>query len=133
MKKQRGFMMVMAIFIVIVIALLGSYMVRLSGVQHATHSYTLQSARAYLAAKSGLDWGIASILKNGGDCTTVSAASLTFPGLNGFTVTLTCSDSIHSEGINNNLKFYKLNAHSAFGAYNSTDYVAREVEVSIIK
>ncbi|MEQ1635758.1 MAG: hypothetical protein ABL903_03640 [Methylococcales bacterium] len=133
MKKQSGFMLITAIFILIVLGLLGSYMVRLSGVQHATSTYSLQSARAYQAAKAGLDWGIASILKNSGDCTTVSAATLTFPGLNGFTVTLTCSDSTHREGTNDNLKFYKLTAHSAFGAYNSADYVAREVEVSIIK
>ena len=132
MKKQGGFMLITAIFILIVLGLLGGYMVRLSGVQHATSSYALQAARAYQVAKAGLDWGIAKI-KSGGDCAAVNAqTALSFPGITGFTVALSCMRTAAIfEGINNPT-FYKLTAKSVFGSYNSTDYVAREVEVSVI-
>ena len=49
MRKQKGFSIVMAIFILVVLGLLGSYMVRLSGVQQATSSYALQGAKAFAA------------------------------------------------------------------------------------
>lgn len=132
LTKQAGFSIVMAIFILVVLGLLGAYMVRFSGVEHMTSTYALQGARAFQASKAGLGWAIAAI-KAGGTCTEVNAqTALTFPGLTGFTVALSCSSSSYQEGSNTPI-LYQLNAHSEFGAYGSPDYVSREIEVSMVK
>ena len=61
-NNQNGFTIVQAIFILVVLALLGTYMVRLSTVQQSTTTQALLQARAYQAARAGLEWGIAATL-----------------------------------------------------------------------
>ncbi len=132
MKKQAGFSIVMAIFILVVLSLLGSYMVKLSGVQHATSTFAIQGARAYQSARAGIGWAVARVL-SGGVCADITAASpLTFTDINGFSVALTCTSpgSPYIEGINS-VYVYKITALSEFGAYNSANYVSRKIEISI--
>lgn len=131
MKQHQGFSIVMAIFILVVLSLLGGYMVRLSGVQQMTSLYVLQGARAYQAARAGLEWAIARI-NNGGSCIEVNAQSaLTFPDMTGFTVTLACTSSAYTEGSKNPV-VYQINSLSQYGAYDSSDYVSRQLEVSVV-
>jgi len=132
MKRQQGFSLVMAIFILVVLGLLGGYMVRLSGVQIGTFNYALQGARAYQAARAGIEWSIGRI-NNGGSCTDVSAqTAMTFTGIDGFNVSLSCSSQSYSEA-DQNLTVYRINALSQYGSYASIDYVFRQIEVSIVK
>lgn len=131
MKTQRGFSIVMAIFVLVVLGLLGGYMVRMAGVQLSTFNQTLLGARAYQAAHAGIEWSIARI-SNGGSCTDVNAqTAMSFAGLNGFSVRLNCSSEHYSEA-DKNLTVYRINALSQFGSYSSSEYVARELQVSII-
>ena len=130
--KQQGFTIVMAIFILVVLGLLGGYMVRLSGVQHATSTYALQGARAYQAARAGLGWAIAEI-NAGGGCVDVNAqTALALPDLHGFTVKLTCTLATYQEA-SDNPAIYQLAALSEFGAYGGADYVSRELEMAMVK
>lgn len=130
--KQQGFSIVMAIFILVVLGLLGGYMVRFSGVQQATSSFALQGARAYQAANGGLGWAIAKI-NAGGTCVEITAqGTLSFPDLTGFSVSLSCTSTTYREG-NDSPIIYQLSALSEFGAYGSTDYVYRKLEMSIAK
>ena len=75
MKQQAGFSIVMAIFILVVLGLLSGYMVKLSGVQHATSTYAIQGARAYQAARAGIDWAISRITTGSGVCSDITSAS----------------------------------------------------------
>jgi hypothetical protein len=54
-------------FLIIVVALVIAAMSRLSSAQHGTNSLAIQQARAYQAARSGLDWGITQAI-NAGNC-----------------------------------------------------------------
>ena len=131
MNKQTGFSIVMAIFILIILSLLGSYMVKLSGVQHATSVFSIKSARAYQAAKAGIGWAVARIY-SGGNCSNISSASpLSFTDINGFSVSLTCSSQSFSEGIDNPI-VYKITAFSEFGAYSSANYISRKLQVTLV-
>jgi len=130
MKRQAGFSIVMAIFILVVMGMLGGYMVKLSGVQHATSTYAIQGARAYQAARAGIGWAVSRISTGEGDCGDI-VSSLSFADINGFTVNLTCSPQLFSEGTDN-LVVYKIVALSEFGSYNSASYISRKVEVSIV-
>jgi MSHA biogenesis protein MshP len=144
-NQQRGFTIVMAIFIVVVLALLGGYMVRLTGVQHATATYALQSARAYQVARSGLGWASATINQQAANtegCRDVNLkGALSLPDMSGFTTTLTCTPvpetpilvpyKTYQEN-KGHYYIYIITAHSEFGAYDSTDYVSRQLEKSVI-
>lgn len=130
MKTQRGFSIVMAIFMLVVLGLLGGYMVRMAGVQLSTFNQTLLSARAYQAAHAGIEWGIARI-SNGGNCADVNAqTAMSFAGLNDFSVRLSCSSQTYSEA-DQNPTVYRIKALSQFGNYSSSEYVARELEISM--
>ncbi|CAG7856300.1 hypothetical protein MCAMS1_00726 [biofilm metagenome] len=131
--KQQGATLVMAIFILVVLALLGVYMARFSGVEQATSTYALQGARAYQAAKAGLGWAETKIIKESGTCAVVNAQStLTFSDLSGFTVSLGCTSAPYTEG-SITLNVYRLSSFSEFGAYGSADYVSRTMEMSMVK
>lgn len=131
MRKQRGFSLVMAIFILVVLGLLGGYMVKLSGVQRSTSVFVLQGARAYQAAKAGVGWAMARI-SAGGSCADITTQSpLSFTDIYGFSVSLTCLSSAPLAEGGNNYVVYKVTALSEYGAYNSGDYISRKVEVSI--
>lgn len=56
---QRGFGLVAALFVIVVIAAAIAVMARLALTQSATNSLALQQARAYQMAQAGLEWGIA--------------------------------------------------------------------------
>ncbi len=136
MRNQKGFSIVMAIFILIVLSLLGSYMVKLSGVQHATALGAVQGARAYYTARSGVEWGIAQLLNND-SCT----ASSTFT-INNFSVTVSCSDQgiIYNEGdLNSNgladddFYIYKIKSTASYGNFTSPNYVYRHLEITVKK
>lgn len=130
MKQQKGFSIVMAIFILVILSLLGGYMVKLSGVQRTTALNAIQGARAYQAARSAMEWSIATTVTTDGDCSgTTDLSALT--EVNGFQITLSISAPIDfSEGVAN-YKFYRINAKSEYGSYTSADYVSRAVEFSI--
>jgi MSHA biogenesis protein MshP len=129
--RQQGFSLVMAMFILVVLGLLGGYMVRLSGVQQTTSIYALQGARAYQAATAGLEWAIERI-NIGGTCVQVNAqTALTFPDITGFTVRLTCMSSQYTEGSKTPI-VYQINSLSQFSSYDSSDYVSRQLEVSVV-
>jgi MSHA biogenesis protein MshP len=131
-KRQRGFSIVLAIFVLVVLGLLGGYMVRLSGVQIGTSIYALQGARAYQAARAGIEWANGRI-NNGGSCTDINAQTgLTFAGIDGFTVKLSCASQTDSEA-DQNPTVYRINALSQSGAYTGGDYVARKLEITIIQ
>ncbi len=132
MKHQQGFSIVMAIFILVVLGLLGGYMLRASGVQWGTANQVLSGARAYQAARAGLEWAAARI-NGGGSCADVNAqASMTFNGLAGFSVRLTCSSQSYSEA-DQNPTVYRINALCQFGQYAGSDYVARELELTLVR
>jgi MSHA biogenesis protein MshP len=128
--KQNGFSLVAAIFILVVLALLGSYMVRLAGTQRTTTLYAIQGARAYQAARAGLEWAGAKINADS-NCGAVNGTSLTFPGIDNFAVTLSCSSQPYTEV--NPMDVYFVTSTSEYGTFTQPDYVHRKLEVSLVR
>lgn len=101
-NNQKGFTLVQAVFILVVLSLIGVAMVRLSGVQSSTSVLALQGARAYQAARSGLEWGAARARAgNGCDGTMV---------VDNFTVAVTCNSQPFTEGSIGPYDVYRINA-----------------------
>ncbi len=55
-SRQRGFSLVSAIFLLVVIAALGVFAVTLSTTQHQTQTMEVMGARGYQAALAGVEW-----------------------------------------------------------------------------
>jgi len=137
MKKQKGFTIVMAIFILIVLALLGGYMAKLTGVQHATSLSVLQGMRAYQAVKAGVEWGVYQVVN--GSC--VASSAVTLPSnMHGFSINVTCSNqgTVYNEGdLNSNtvddddFYVYLITSTASFGSFSDSDYIYRQLTVTV--
>jgi MSHA biogenesis protein MshP len=55
-KLQRGFSIVSAIFLLVVLAFLGVAMVTFSTTQHQSAAMDVMGSRAYQAARAGIEW-----------------------------------------------------------------------------
>lgn len=126
--RQSGISLVPALFLLIVLAALGVVAVRMSGVQQQTVVLAMQSARAYAAARAGMEWAAYQALVNG-SCG-VSSTALTEAGLAGFTVDTTCTSSAHSEGPDT-VTVYVIEAFAWSGAYGTPDYVSRRMRSTV--
>jgi len=125
-KNADGFTLVQVIFILVVLSLLGGAMVRLIGVQSSTSLFALQGARAYQAARSGLEWGAARA-RVGGNCT----GSMT---IEGFTVTTSCTSSVppFEEGTAITTVFQiQATAVPLNTNYGTPGYVSRTLELKV--
>ena len=71
--------MASAIFLLVILAALGGYMLTFSATQHTASALDIQGARGYLAARAGIEWGAYQALKTGTPC----AASTALPALAG--------------------------------------------------
>ena len=127
-RRQRGFALVAAIFLVVVLALLGIFLVRVSGVQNQTVNIALLGARAFEAARTGIEWGAFQAL-NAASCTTTTL-NLTEGGLNGFDVDVTCTSSTHSE-TGDTYNIYVIDAIASDGTYGQPDYVSRRMQATV--
>ncbi len=63
--RQSGFAAIAAIFVLVVLAALGAFMVTSSNTQQLTSALDVQGSRAYWAARAGLEWGLALAKTNG--------------------------------------------------------------------
>lgn len=108
----RGFAIVSAIFILVVLAALGAFILTVFGHQQVGSALDVQGVRAYAAARAGIEWGLyrvqatpaynfgyASIDPNTRTC---PAATTSFvPGAAthaGFVVTVTCAATPDASG-----------------------------------
>jgi MSHA biogenesis protein MshP len=93
---QRGFSLVAAMFVMIIVALVIAAMSRLAINQHGTSSLLIQQARAYQAARAGLEWGIARAVA--GNCAASFAVDLGGSSLAEFSgVLVACSQTSYVE------------------------------------
>jgi MSHA biogenesis protein MshP len=126
---QQGFSLVAAIFLLVVLAGLGVFAVRINTLQHQTVTSELRASQAFYAARSGLAWGAYRALKAGvcGNTT----LNLTEGGTAGFSVSVQCSQSSYVEGNGPPIKVYVLDVRAVAGVYGQPDYVSRRLQSKI--
>jgi MSHA biogenesis protein MshP len=136
---QRGFSLVSAIFLLVVIAALGTFAVTLSTTQQQSAALDVLGARAFQAARAGIEWGAYQAIINSGaiTCGTLAAPapnSVTLPGttLQNFTVTVDCGTAAASEA-NATITMYQLTSTAKQGAVTTPNYVERQMSVTIAK
>jgi MSHA biogenesis protein MshP len=101
MRQQRGVVIVAAIFILVVLSALGAFVVGVSTNQQVGSALDVQTARAYQAARAGVEWGMyASLVASPGSCpggggsSTHSFVPPSLSSLSGMTVTVRCVRSL---------------------------------------
>lgn len=130
MRPERGFALVAALFLMVIIALVVATMSRLSVNQHVAGDLALQQARAYQAARAGLEWGINRVRASG----TCASGSVGMAGgnLSEFVVTLSCSrrDYVDDEG--GALSLFRLDAVASNGTPDGrVDYAWRRLTATV--
>jgi MSHA biogenesis protein MshP len=127
--RQRGATLVVAVFLLVVLAALGAFAVRLTVMQQQTVNSSLLATQAFHAARSGIAWGAHRAL-NGGWCATMTL-TLTEAGAEGFSVEVSCAQSTHAEG-SATIEVFVIEALAEWGAYGQADYVSRRLEAKIV-
>jgi MSHA biogenesis protein MshP len=92
--------------------------------QQQTVNLSLFATRALAAANSGIEYGAYQALKGTG-CASATL-NLTEAGLNGFTVSVTCTSTSHNESGGTTMVF-RIDATATAGTYGQPDYVSRHV------
>jgi MSHA biogenesis protein MshP len=123
-SHQRGFAAVAAVFLVVILAGLGAFMLTFSNTQQLTSAQDVQGSRAYWAARAGLGWGLASVTAAPATCP-VSPKTL---AVDGFTVTVDCNRNTYTEA-GATVVIYRLVSRANFGAGSTA--VERSVSASV--
>lgn len=89
-RRARGFALILALFLIVSLAVIGGYLLTVSNLQVESGVLDEQGARAYQAARAGLEWGAYQVLQVA-NCP--APTTMTFPlDLAGFRATVTCTD-----------------------------------------
>lgn len=123
----RGFALVPAIFLIVVLSVMAAWAVRLNVQQQQTVSLAVLGSRALAAANAGVEWGAWRALN--GTCASGSLA-LGETTLAGFTVAVTCTSTSLAEGATT-VRSYVLESTATSGTYGTADYVRRRVRVTL--
>jgi MSHA biogenesis protein MshP len=162
-RRQRGLGIITAIFLMVVLALLGAFMLSVTGVQQSSLQLDVQGVRAYQAARAGIEWGAWQVLDPNHTLNPVTCSPVVLAGCAGaggppvyttnlsglagslspFTVTVTCSATINApttEG-NRNISAYQIiatacNQPSGGACPNASPaggYVERQLQATLSK
>jgi len=120
-------------FLIIVIAGAITALWRMSVTQSATNSLSLQQARAYQAARAGIEWGVSRALS--GSCSEVNP-SFTPDGFAGsFRVDVSClketgPSDLPEEGIQE-IVFYTITSEAEYASVGNPDHAYRQLQAVV--
>lgn len=143
---QRGFSTITAIFLLVILAALGAFMVTFTGLQQSTIQADVLGVRAYYAARAGIDWALYRALDPDNTIAPGAAAFAACPtgtialgsmggSLTPFAVTVTCTATSPdpTEG-NRTIRVFEITATACNQAScpgtPAADYVERRVTVT---
>lgn len=147
-RLARGFSLVTAIFLLVVLAALAAFMVVFTGLQQTTLQADVQGVRAYYAARAGINWALYRALDPDNTIAPGAAAFAPCPtgtintlagSLSTFTVVVTCPVPVAVETeANRNIRVYQITAMACNqatcpAATPPAGYVERSVTVTVVK
>ena len=137
-QRQAGFSLVSGIFILVILATLGAFMVSVSGFQQTSSALDVLGSRAYHAARSGIEWGAYQVT-DGASGTAFAQACVTAPNsqviamagtMTTFTVTVDCSAFVTTEA-GANVTLYQMTSTASHGNTSTPTYVERQLQAII--
>lgn len=146
-RHARGFSLVTGIFLLVVLAALGAFMVVFTGLQQNTVQTDVLGVRAYYAARAGVNWALFRALDPDNTIAPGAAAFAACPAgtialgslggsLAPFAVTIGCNSTDHTEA-NRAIRIYEITAtacnQAACPGAPASGYVERRVVVTVAK
>ncbi|MGA8863486.1 MAG: hypothetical protein WBM09_08260 [Gallionella sp.] len=146
---QRGFSLISAIFLLVIIAALGTFAVTVSTSQQQDAAADVMGVRAYQAARAGLEWAAYGVAQTPAGSPTAAAtlwsgcatgatfAAGTLGGtLAPFKVVVTCTSSPYTEGSNPSPTIYIYTITSVATGVNGANpgdanYVERDISLKM--
>jgi MSHA biogenesis protein MshP len=128
--RSLGFALVAALFLIVVLAALGLFALKLSGAQQQSINLTILGTRAQAAANAGIEYAAHITLST--DACPISPINLNQAALSGFTIQVTClrttplvlgSPPLVCPG--GNCSVFELTATATTGTYGRPDYASR--------
>ena len=125
-RSQHGFAAIAAMFLVVVLAALGAYMVAFSNTQQITSAQDVQGSRAYWAARFGLEWAVGSVPAGATACWATKPPA----SRDGFALTISCSVNSYAEGAAT-VYIFQLTSVASVGTVGSVGYIERSISTSV--
>lgn len=146
-RSQAGFAFIVAIFLLVILAGFAAFAVSFVANAHATTAVAVHGARAYQAARAGLEWATYQLKDPNGtlapgatnlpacfSTTTLSAPA----GIGSFTISVSCtrypaaggSPNYHEEGAQRSV-YYVVTSTASAGTAGAVDYVERRLQARI--
>jgi MSHA biogenesis protein MshP len=154
---SAGFVLPSAIFLLVILAGLAAFLVNISITQSRTSAQDVQGARAYHAARAGIDWGLYTVL-DPANATVVAPAAAAWPSMpacpadttltiEGFSVLVHCDrypagavgpagPPVYLEGgSTRSVIVYQLSATASIAGalVGTSNYVERQVSATVSK
>jgi MSHA biogenesis protein MshP len=139
-KLQKGFSIITAIFLLVVLSFLGVAMVSFSTSQNQSAAMDVMGSRAYQAARAGIEWAAYYVALSPASSPAAwtgcaSAATTPIPLANDlapFTVTVNCQAASAVEG-GSTIWIYDVNSVAKTGTVGGPDYIERVMSVKLGK
>jgi MSHA biogenesis protein MshP len=144
-RRNSGFSLVAAIFLLVVLAALGAFMLSIYMSQRTVSTQDVMGTRAYHAANAGIEWATYQILSPENTVAVSAPYSGCLPSmgapvfggaLQDFSVKVDCAMSVAVEG-NNTIRVYQVTATASYAAPASPaimpkpDFVERQLIASL--
>ena len=121
--SQRGFGLILALFVLVIGAVIGATLAQLLGSANQATGLQLGALRARVAARAGQEWARYRITLTNACAANVLNLGATAGALRGFRVTVTCSSTAHNDGgVPRNS--YVINSFAQYASFGSPDYVS---------
>lgn len=140
--RMRGLGAVAAIVVLVVLSVLAAALVRMAGAAQTASAQDVQGARAFQAARAGLDWGLYQAFKGTWISCSGATQTLDLVADTGFRVTVRCESNVFNEGESapgtpQTVRVYAIDAVACNGAATCPDdgraarpgYVERRLQV----
>jgi len=104
-KKQSGSALVIAIFVLVIMTLIGSALIRMQSSGAETVVYEVMGTRAYATAQTGLQWQLTQIFPLNTSGVTLCSTNIIEPvisataGLENCEIAISCDHSISHDGV----------------------------------
>tara|TARA_B100000795_G_scaffold140096_1_gene104869 strand:+ start:97 stop:582 length:486 start_codon:yes stop_codon:yes gene_type:complete len=156
-STMRGFVSIVALFLLVVMAALGGFMLTFSNTHQLTSAQDFKGSQAYWAARAGLEWGMGNVIRQPSKTADCSYFTEALPGSGedftreltgpdevftqeltgfdgGFTVDVACIQSVYTEGVIEKKIFSLTSVASNVPATpGNVGFIERSVSASIEK
>jgi MSHA biogenesis protein MshP len=128
-RLQRGYTLIVAVFLITALAALGLFIVQIGGLQHQTTMLAGLGTQGYYAARAGAEWAVFSAL-DGQPCNNTFAAGTLAGTMSDYQVTVTCSSTSHTIAGDDPITVWAVTSIAVRGSLGDLNHVSRTVTIS---